>query len=191
VTYRNKIWLSGSIAVAIFFILFFLLNPNERTLLNILAIVGFLLSALAIVIAYFQILSIKQIALNTQDEIRENIRLTNNILMISDLSSKVKIVDEIQGYLRDDKIDLCILRMKDLKVILNTIKNLNYYSALTNKKEFNAVFGIFNNDLAAFQSYMVNNKKKVNKEVILGNLEGLSTVLQSVEIKLKNQNHDS
>jgi hypothetical protein len=168
-----------------------MLSPIDRTLINTIGLIGFILSVLGILLSYLQILSIKDIALNTRQAVDENTILTQNILMISDLATKVKIVDEIQTYLRDGKIELCLLRMKDLKVSLNTIKNLSHYSALTNKKEFNAIFGIFNSDLALFQSYIVNDKRKVNKEAILGNLEILSTVLQSVEVKLKNQRHDT
>jgi hypothetical protein len=142
-------------------------------------------SVLGITIAYLQILSIKEISKQTHSKVIESIRLNNNILMLSDLARKAAMVDEIQAFLRDDKIEPCILRMKDLKVILNALKNQEYYSALFSKKEFRTVFEDFNIDLDNFQKHHLNNINRLDKNKIITNLEKLSTLLLSLEIKLK------
>jgi len=168
-----------------------ILPDKDRSFINILSIIGFLLSILGVLIAYFQILSIKEITIETQKQINENIRLNNNFLMLSDLSRKAAMVDEIQGYLKDGKIEMCILRMKDLKIILNSLRNQDYYNSLVSKKEFRDVFQNFNIDLDNFHKHQINNKNKINKEIIIRNLEGLSTLFLGVEAKLKTQNNDS
>lgn len=184
--YRYKVWLSIGIAIILFFIFYFILPSTERTFINIITIIGLLISVLGITIAYFQILSIKAISQKTQFEVTNSIRLNNNLLMLSDLSRKAAMVDEIQAFLREDKIELCILRMKDLKIILNSLKNQEYYSALFTKKEFKTVFEDFNIDLDNFQRHHLNIKNKLDKGKIITNLESLSTLMLSLEIKLKN-----
>lgn len=183
-TNRIKILISILISIILFVLLFNLLSKNERTFINILSIVGFLLSALGIVIAFIQIISIKQIAIETREKVKESINLNNNILMISDLSRKAAIVDEIQGYLRADKIEMCILRMKDLKIIMNHLKNQNQYYSLVPKKQFQNAFENFNIDLHNFQTHHLNNAK-MDLALVIKNLEELSTLFLSMETKLK------
>ncbi|RYE13017.1 MAG: hypothetical protein EOP34_09710 [Rickettsiales bacterium] len=182
---------SSLIAVILFIILFLLLPVQDRSLINILGIIGFLLSVLGILISYFQILSIKDITIETQKQVNESIRINNNFLMLSDLSRKAAMVDEIQGYLKDGKIEMCLLRMKDLKVILNSLRNQDYYSSFVSKKQFRDVFQNFNIDLDNFHKYQLNTKNRSDKELIIKNLEGLSTLLLGVESKLKTNNNDS
>jgi hypothetical protein len=191
VSYRNRAWFSSLTSIILFVIFYLILPDKDRSFINILSIIGFLLSILGVLIAYFQILSIKEITIETQKQINENIRLNNNFLMLSDLSRKAAMVDEIQGYLKDGKIEMCILRMKDLKIILNSLRNQDYYNSLVSKKEFRDVFQNFNIDLDNFHKHQINNKNKINKEIIIRNLEGLSTLFLGVEAKLKTQNNDS
>ena len=160
-----------------------LLPAKDRTMINVIGIIGFMLSILGLIIAYIQILSVKQITQITQQKVEDGIQLNNDILMISDLSRKAAIVDEIQGYLKDDKIDMCILRMKDLKLILNSLRYQSQYSQLFSKKQFSNAFQSFNIDLNNFQTAHLNNR--IDKEIVLRNLEELSTLLLSVEVKLK------
>lgn len=156
-----------------------------------MSIVGFWLSVLGIVIAYLQILSVKEIAKVTQEEIKATVTLYNNMLMLTDLSRKAAMVDEIQTFLKDDKIELCILRMKDLKSILNSLRNQEYYGIVLSKREFKVAFGDFNLDLYNLQRYHMNPANKLDRPVILINLEKLSSLFLNIEIKLKTYNHAS
>ncbi|MGF7039113.1 hypothetical protein [Mucilaginibacter lappiensis] len=190
-TNRTKATYAIITAIFICILLYLFLPKNDKTFINTLGIIGCILSLVGLVLAYIQILSIKQIAEDTKMKITENITLNNNILMLSDLARKAEIVGEIQGYLRDDKIEMCILRMRDLKVILNTIKNQERYRSLVAKKEFRTIFENFNLDLTNFQTHKFTAKGKIDKAIISTHLEDLSTLFLSVEVQLKNQNHDS
>lgn len=183
-TYRFKVFVSAFVSGAVFIILFLLLPSNDRNYINVLTILGILLSLLGLVIAYFQLVSVKQIALETKQKVKDSITLNNNILMISDLSRKVAMVSEIQGYLRDGKIELCILRMNDLKIVLISLRNQNQYSTLVSKATFRKVFDSFSIDLYNFQRHSVDNSA-IDLTVVMKNLNELSTLFLSVEIKLK------
>jgi len=191
VSYRNKIVFATAILIIVLLSLIFFLGSADRTFINIIGIAGFLLSILGILIAYVQVISIKDISLETQKKVVENIKFYNDILMLSDLARKAAMADEIQGYLKDDKIEMCILRMKDLKVILGNIKNQEFYSTLVSKREFKTVFDNFHHDLDNFQSHNLSIRNKLNKELIIKHLEDMSTMFLNVEVKLKNQNNDT
>lgn len=111
--------------------------------------------------------------------------------MLADLSRKVAIIDEIQGFLKSDRIDMCILRMKDLKIVLNSLRNQEVYYNLFSKQEFKTAFEDFNIDLDNFQKSTLNEKFKLNKGKILINLEALSTMLLTAETKLKSYDYDA
>ena len=171
--------------------LYYLIPSEDRTILNVLAIIGFVISLMGIIISYLQILSLKQIAEQTRLQVAESIKLNNDILMLTDLSRKSAMIDEIQIYLRDNKIELCILRMKDLKIVLNTLKSISIYKPFFNRKEFTQIFENFNIDLSNFQNHRLNNANSIDKTVIMLNLDKLASFFQNVEIKLKSQTHDS
>ncbi|TDG36886.1 hypothetical protein EZJ43_06295 [Pedobacter changchengzhani] len=188
-TFRYKVLISALGSVILFTILLFFTPVNDRTFINVLSIIGFLLSLLGILIAYFQILSIKTISDETNKKIGQSIELNNKIFTLSDLSRKAAMVDEIMGYLRDNKIDMCILRMKDLKIIINNLRNQEKYHALVSRKQFKGVFDNFNLDLYNFQTAHLGSS--INKATVIKHLEDLSTLFLSVEIKLKTHNYDT
>ncbi|MEO5909703.1 MAG: hypothetical protein ABIP95_02390 [Pelobium sp.] len=184
-TYRIKVLLSALASVFLFIIIYFVLPKGDRIIINFITIIGVILSLLGILIAYFQILSVKNVAIETQNRIKENIIQNNKILTLSDLSRKAAMIDEILGYLRNDKIDLCILRMKDLKILINNLKNQEQYYSLVSKKQFREIFENFNIDLYNFQTCHLENKKKMDMAVVIKNFENLSTLFLDLEIKLK------
>lgn len=118
-------------------------------------------------------------------EVAEGIYRNNSILLISDISKKVSMITEIQGFIRDGKIEFCVLRMKDLKVLFNDLVNHEGFSTLLPIDDFNIAQTDFNIDLQNFQRHLINEKNKIDKSRIIENLEGLSTILLSAEGKLK------
>ena len=185
VSNRNKIWFIGGIALVLLIGCVILLPSKDRTFINYLGIIGFLLSIAGLIIAYLQILSVKEVALITQKEVTENIKRLNSLNLISDLIKKFSMIGDVQDFLKADKIDMCILRMKDLKILLSELSNHDEFGTLVNKKDFNNAYADFNIDLTNFHKFLLNNKNKIDKEKIMTNLEQLSTILLGVEFKLK------
>jgi len=120
----------------------------------------------------------------THEKIKENITIHSNLHMISDLSAKGAMINEIQGYLREDNIKMSAIRMKDLKVVLIDLQSQPRYSALTKKEDFKSAVGNFHVNLDNLQKQHFRNGKidlgKINKD-----LEDLSSIFLSVEHKLK------
>lgn len=96
-------------------------------------------------------------------------------------------IAEIQGFIRNNKIEMCVLRMKDLKLLLSDLNTYKQFSSHVNKKEFSLSYADFHIDLENFHKSLINEKNKIDKERINSNLEKLSTLLLDVEFKLKRQ----
>ncbi|HTM99997.1 MAG TPA: hypothetical protein VL088_14675 [Pedobacter sp.] len=119
-----------------------------------------------------------------QDKLDENLTVHSNLHMISDLSSKGAMINEIQGYLKVENINMSAIRMKDLKVVLISLKSQPRYSAMVKKGDFITAFDNFNINLDNLQKHHFRPGKidlvKINKD-----LEDLSGIFLSVEHNLK------
>lgn len=187
-TNRNKIWFISILTTAIVLTSsIYFLPSKERNYINYLSILGLILGILGLVISYLQILSIKEITLTIKKEVTESLNRNKSVLLISDISKKVSIITEIQSFIRNNKIEMCVLRMKDLKLLLSDLNTYKQFSTLVNKKEFNNSYADFHIDLENFHKSLINDKNKIDKEKINSNLEKLSTLLLDVEFKLKRQ----
>jgi hypothetical protein len=164
------------VGVICYFILLYYIPTKDRTLINLISVFGFLLSILGIVIAYVQILSIKDISNLTQaiaketeervreahERVKESFANSAKIILVSDLSRNAAMINEIQGYLIDKKIEMSILRMKDLKIILISLRNQPKYSGLFRRAEFTSAFDNFHINLDNLQKHHFNNTKVEN-----------------------------
>ncbi|WP_431294604.1 hypothetical protein [Pedobacter sp. P26] len=185
---RNKIWIISLVVTTIVLVSsVYFLPSKERTYINYLSIVGLILGILGLAISYLQILSVKQITLAIKNEVTESLNRNKSVLLISDISKKVSMIAEIQSFIRNNKIEMCVLRMKDLKLLLSDLNTYKQFSSLVNKKEFNSSYADFHIDLENFHKSLLNEKNKIDKEKINSNLEKLSTLLLDVEFKLKRQ----
>jgi hypothetical protein len=87
------------------------------------SVLGFVVSVLGFTTALYQINKIKKSS-TAAFEAAEN---TRNLLIrnacISDISISSKIIDEIQNFIRNNKVEFALLKVKDLKFILIQLKH--------------------------------------------------------------------
>ena len=185
-TARNKFWFIFLAAISLFTWLTIALPERERSFINYLGIIGFVMSILGLLIAYIQIMSLKEMTKTIQQEVQLNLQRQKSVHLISDISGKVVIIGEIQSFIRQDKMELCILRMNDLKRLLIDLKHNNEFTKVA-RKDFNEAIENHNIDLTNMNRFLLNNKNKLNREDISKNLEVLSEILIGVETKLKTQ----
>jgi len=183
---RNAIIILVIVLLISGFVFFYVLTAIERTILNFLSLFGTFLSLYGLYLAYVQILDIKRINEGINIAVTDSLNRINQVLSVSELSKANKIIQEIQTSNLNDKYELSLLRMKDLKYILIQIKSnveLNIYTAtdVYNKNITDLTIDIHN------LNYLVLGKKKngVNSTKLNSNLEELSTILTEFENKLK------
>ena len=133
-----------------------------------------------------QILSIRQTAEITQGKVDESIKKIHNTLSISDLSKAIKLVHEIQNYIKYGQKESAILRMKDLKSILIQLKyndSLKYHTA---EKAFGTLLGDLSINLTNLTGEGIGTKTgAVDTNKILSDLEKIETQLSEFEGQLK------
>lgn len=135
--YRTEAILTFIIGTLIIAVLFVKLPDIQRTIANGFTLFGTYFSLYGLLIAYLQIKSIKETSKETQKAVNESTIRINQVLSISELSKSNKIIQEIQTSLQNDKLELALIRMKDLKSILIQIKYNEDLLEYTNAQLYN------------------------------------------------------
>ncbi len=171
--------------------LYFFLDEKDKTIINFISLFGTFLSVYGLAFAYFQIMSIHATGLQIKSEIERSMLRINQVLSISELSKAGKIIHEIQTYIINQKYEVSLIRMKDLKSILIQIKYNEELSEYTSQGIYNQNITDLGSDINNINDLLTGKKKGVNFSKLNQNLENLSTILAEFENKLKYRGHDT
>lgn len=174
------------ISLLSFFTLYIITPARDLSTINIISLASSVLSLCGFYVALKQIYSIKQIALNTEQAINEKIKGFNKVVFLSELSSKISLVSEIKGHLRDSDFKICVLRMEDFKKILAALSSTGDLLDLNlTKRELTAIIRNYTMDMSSLEKKIQNNEYHIEISAIINNLETLSMYLQNVEVQIK------
>ena len=173
----------------------FNLDETQKSQLNYLTIIGTAISIIGsfasivgLIIAYFQIISIKKTTEETKIKVDNSLRKMNEVLMVSELSKSVQVLREIQSYLSEKRIDFAQMRMKDLKPALIQVKYNKKLQGLVSENNFNDLIQDFGLNLETINAHVAGSKKGFSIHVIDKNMENLATTLIHFEKEIIN-NH--
>jgi len=166
-------------------IVFFSLPNEDQTVINVFTLFGTFFSLFGLAMAYIQIHSINKTSKLTKLAVEKSLLRINQVLSVSELSKANKIIQEIQSYLTNNKHELALLRMKDLKSILIQIKYNDDLTEYTNNSVYNQNITDMGSDINNLHDSIIGNKKGVNFSRLNQNLESLATILAEFENKLK------
>lgn len=96
------------------------LNP-----LDIITISGFAITLVGFIITIWQLLATKKLSKSAYMAAQEAQREIKNGLSLSNINTSIKLLQEIKGYIRDDKLESARLRLEDLISHLIQLKQLN------------------------------------------------------------------
>lgn len=174
------------IVLLICIIICFKLDNSLKNIVNYFTITGTTLSVLGLYFTYMQILSIKSSNEAAVNAVNQSINRINQILNVSDISKSIQNITEIQNYLKNEQFDLALLRMKDIKILIISVKYITALKDFTTGIEYSNLLQDFQIDLNNINNFLQNMAKKPNLKTINLNLENLSTKLSEFENHLKN-----
>jgi hypothetical protein len=170
--------------VIVGFIMFFL-DDTEKTIPNYITIIGTVLSLIGLLITYVNVFALKSEAIVISEQITRTYNKINQLNSIADISKAIKIVQEIQNFIHYKKIELALLRLRDLKCMLIQFSEDQLLNELTKNKAFEEQIKDLGIDINSIDSYVLQSNRKVNFSDIIKNLEELSTYLTKFEMKFK------
>lgn len=172
-------------------IVLLLLSESEKTLLNIISVIGTFASVFGVLIAYLQILSLKSTSESIGKAVSSSTHRLNTLLSVSDLAKSNKLIEEIQLLLQSDKYTASLIRFKDLKEVLiqaNYNKDLREFTTTADYKSIIVDTSI---DINTLNDYILEVKTKINIAKIIANLENTRTKVIEFENELKYNSHDT
>ncbi len=165
--------------------------PNDlKNIVNYISITGTFSSVYGILVAYAQIMSVRETAENTKLKIEKSNKRVMKILSVSDLSKAIKIIPEIQNYLSADKDESALMRLKDLKGILLNLKFIKDIEELTSDEKFVDALNELSIHSANLSKAMMGTKTGLNKSKIISDLDNIENQLNEFEGYLKYGNYD-
>lgn len=90
-----------------------------------------------------------------------------------------------------NKLEIMILRMRDLKTILIQVKYNDDLFEYTNSKIYINNITDIGSDISILHNVIIGSKQKLNLSRIQQNLETLATTLSHLENKLKHKKYDT
>ena len=187
--YKNWVILIFIIGTLIISVVFFLISDSEQTVVNAFTLFGTFFSLFGLVIAYIQIHSINKTSKYTKFAVEKSLLRINQVLSVSELSKANKVIQEIQYYLIQQKHEIALLRMKDLKSILIQVKYNNDLTEYANDRVYNRNITDIGSDISNLNDLIIGVKKELNFSRLNQNLENLATILTEFENKLKYKEH--
>jgi hypothetical protein len=171
-------------------IVFYQLSDSNKTLLNFVSLLCNFLSIYGLILAYYQILSLKELSIKTQTAVEISSQQLQKVLSVSELSKSKKLVEEIQQYLHNNDLRGALIRLTDLKEILIQTKYNRDLSKFTLLKTYKTIITNTAIDINSINISLIRNTGNVDKELIISNLEITKSRLIEFENELKYNNHD-
>lgn len=173
-------------------IIVLLVIPKEsQTILNYTSVIGTFASVFGLLIAYLQILALKNTSKSIESAVDNSIYRLNTLLSVSELAKSKKLIEEIQIMLQHDSFEAALIRLKDLKELLIQTKYNVDLQKLTNAKEYKYIIINTGIDINTISDFIFKVKDKISKIEIINNLEVTRTKIIEFENELKYNNHDT
>jgi len=170
---------------------FYLIPDKDQTVVNGFTLFGTFLSLFGLLFAYLQIQNIKTTSQQTKLAIENSMLRINQVLSISELSKAIKIIQEIQSFIIQEKHEIALMRMKDLKFILIQVKYNEDLAKYTNDSIYNKTITDLGSDITNLNDLIIGHKKGLNFSSLNKNLENIATTITDLENKLKYKGYDT
>lgn len=157
---------------------------------NHLSIIGSIASLFGLWLAYKQIQTIKDITSKTNEAVQSKLKYLNGFLTMADMTRIISSTKEILGYLSSSKMELALLRMRDLRTELVQLRQnkqiLGSNDVLLSLNKCVSTLGI---DIGNINDSIMKNRS-ISLETVTSNMDYLLAVLSEIEGKLKYKEYD-
>ena len=155
---------------------------SSQTIINGVSILGVYFTILGIGYTFKQILLVKE-------EVQNSLNELNDFLSYSDISSKIKQIEEIQTFILNSKHELARLRMIDLRSLLVEIKHNKRLDIYFNKEDISDRLADLGIDITNINDLILSGKK-VSFSTVNKHLDEIVIFLGEIGSKLKNKKYD-
>ena len=190
--YLNKHpFLTGMVSIILLIVVGFLgwFEGNN----SYLSICGTIITVLGFMLTIFQLKSVKTIAKNTDEKVDRTVDFVQGrikeITSISECVAANQIINEVEHYISDDKLEIAVILLKEVYKTLVSIRSDKTLLTVVpqNIQEITLSIKL---DIDNLQDF-IHNGSIIEKSKIFPNLRNASELLIEIENYLKNKDYDT
>jgi hypothetical protein len=165
---------------------FYLYKRTDDSVFDFLSVWGSFASLFAFVFLYFAARTQLQLTRDIDSKLLATEQLLTKLFSIADISKGPKIAEQAQIFLRSEKYESALLRVKDLKEVLIQINHYNETYSRVNIENYLTHISNIGIDLSNINDQIIGKKNNINRTKIIKNLEEVSSFISDFELKIKN-----
>lgn len=170
----------------VFGAIIYFLKPEDRNLLNIVTISSSAVTLLALIVALGQIIEVGTTAKQTETEVNKKLESFNQVLFLSEISTVNALINEVSTYLRMEKHELVIIKIKDIKRVLNIIiNNHEKLNLAIDKEALRKLIINISIDSDSIEKRIHNSKNTIKTPDIIKNLDNTADLLHSIQSQIQ------
>lgn len=170
------------------YIIGFKIKEVDKTLINILSVLGTMASFFGLAIAFIQIIALQEISEVT----RNTIQVTKDKIMlgisISDVTEAIKLISEIDSFAGNQKYEIARLKIIDLRDKLIQFKSSDEFKLIVQDNKINEIIDLLNMQISSLYIIIFSELDiKYNPEDLTNHMQKIATYLTDFKNKIKYQ----
>jgi hypothetical protein len=165
---------------------------GNSSLMNIISIAGFGITLFGFIITIWQVIGAKKMSRSAYLAARSAQAEIKNSIILADMKTAIKLLQEIRNYMRDGKFENARLRLEDLITSMIQLKQLLLNTELQKKDDVNEISIQLRNICNTIEANTGKPDGKLNIAKINASLSSYSDILGSISSKIMfppNGNH--
>lgn len=158
---------------------------SGKGILDVVPVIGSIASSFGFVIAIVQIAKVRSSSEAARRAAQEAKSRVYNYVSLSDISSSIKMLDEVKRYLRDENYIAAEIRMSDLRGKLTKVKNHNSMNYVGKKKELAGIVPDLGMEVTNLNKTIMDRSKSYDRVKVMEKLERAKDIIQQMESRIK------
>lgn len=173
--------------VVLYYLIFGELPSEQRNLMNIQSLIGTIISIFGISITLIQIIAVKEISEVTQNTIRNTKDRMIISISVTDVNDAIKFVGEIENFIGNQKYEIAILRITDLRNKLIQFKSSDDFKSVMAIEHIETAISDLSIQILNLQAALEKSNYKFNAKKLMQLLQSVGIYLNDFQnnIKLK------
>lgn len=169
----------------LFFVHIFYIDKISDTFFKEISLAGTLASSIGLILVLIQISKLKTVAEGSELASKQTKDQLLSFLSAIDIGKATKIIHETKIYNRNNKYELSIVRMQELKEILILIKNHPRYKDFIDIKYYNKLISNTSIDINSMEKSNINHSDNTDPVFLNKNLDIILTSLNDLQSKVR------
>lgn len=161
-----------------------------QTWIDILSLIGSIASIIGIPLSLWQIFKIKSNTDASRKAIEETKGEIQRVASISDLAKVAEIIKHIQDSISEQKDDIALFRLKELKSIIIELKERPILDSTDFKEKISRHIVTIGADIINLHNLTLSVSTQIKRDIIVKHLEQVSDIIIEAQSRLKYQDYE-